>query len=153
MGIINNLSFAVGHKTFIAALVGVFAYIYHCLNELFIILTLLILIDYITGIVKIFVNDDLFFDSKKAIKGAVKKLMYFILILMGFLADFIMNLTTDKLSVDIETNGTIGIIVALYLIANEAFSTLQNLIEIGLPVPKILLNFYGKLKDDKGETT
>lgn len=104
------------------------------------ILVAVVIIDYITGLSAAFVGKRL--DSRIGSKGIVKKVGYFILVALAHLLDRGTGMTAPVLQ-----TATIW-----FLIANEGISITENLGEIGVPIPKALLDALERLKTKKEET-
>lgn len=132
-------------KGMFSVVASVFSYLYGCINELIIILVIFMLFDYITGIILAIKQKQ--FNPDKGIDGAVKKACYSIIIIMGFLMDYIIGYIGPNLNLHINTGGLIGAAVVVYLISTEGLSATRNLINLGLPVPKFLINVFENLKE------
>lgn len=131
-------------------LLGIFGtvvgYLYNCLTELVVVLTFLIIMDYVLGIVASYMQDRKF-DKDKAIKGALKKVMYPFILALAFLGDYTLNYLSVIVHVVIPINGLVGIAAVAYLVGTEGFSCAKNLIEIGIPCPPFLMKFFGVVRD------
>lgn len=93
--------------------------------------------DYITGVIKAFINKNL--NSEIGAKGLLKKCLIFIVLFVSVLLDTC--LYPDKC--------ILRDIVCYYYIINEALSILENVGQMGVPLPKKLLEALEKLKNDK----
>ena len=131
-------------KGVIACIAGVFSYFTGCINETVIILAVLVVCDYATGVIASIYTDKKY-SWRQGVKGAVKKACYAFVILMGFVSDYILTKGIADIGVDLNTKGKIGMIVVLYLIGTEGFSILENLVKIGVPVPEKLKKFFEKI--------
>lgn len=109
------------------------------------VLVIFIIIDYITGIIKLYFTEQ-YFSRKIGIIGAIKKLLYGVLVLVGFLTDYFVTTTSVDLGLNIHTKGFISFIIVFYLISNEGLSILKNLKECGVPMPKFLINIFEKIR-------
>lgn len=138
-----------GAKTFIGLLTAVLLYFWDCITEVMIILLVVLVLDYITGIVQGFLNGG--FSWEKAWKGIVKKVMYGPVIVMGFAADYIIMYLVQNLGVEWGLSGVVGIAACLYLIGTEGFSIIQNLLLIGVPAPDFLQKVFGLIRDNAGK--
>ena len=139
-----------GIKGTIAAVTGVIAYLAGCLNELVIILVILMIFDYITGVMAAFVRKDL--ASWKGVVGILKKVSFMLLVTLGFLLDFIISyLVQEKAGATFSTGGIFGIATTLWLIGTEGMSIIENLGVIGVPIPKFLKPAFSKLKNQAEE--
>jgi toxin secretion/phage lysis holin len=131
-------------KGIIGSCIGVMSYLYGCISEIIIILVIFMIFDYITGVV-VALKERKFCKSVGA-WGVVKKVMYIILIVIGFLADFSAAYLIQKIGIKFSTNGALGLCVVLYLIGNEGLSLTKNLIALGLPAPPFLTKSFGLMK-------
>lgn len=100
-------------------------------------LIIFIVLDYITGVCKGIYRKEL--NSKKGLKGIIKKIGYLFIIILASLFDKITN----------KTDGTIRTITIYFFISNEAISILENWALMDLPLPKKLLNVFKNLTEGK----
>ena len=99
---------------------------------------LLNIIDWVTGWAK--ANKKKEESSRVGAIGAVKKLGYWVVVLVAFLISSIfVNFGHDMLGVDLSFLHLIGWWVLAMLIVNEARSVLENLVELGYEIPKVLI--------------
>lgn len=115
-----------------------------------IVLTLVMVIDYITGMAAAYVNAEL--SSRKGIRGIFKKLGYYSLVCVGITLDYILSSGLAQIGITNDVNIWFGLIIAIWLIINELISILENLSRLDVPIPKFLTKFVEKLKnnvDDK----
>lgn len=77
--------------------------------------------------------------SKACWVGILKKLGYWIMIAIGFGMSVIFVDIGEVIGVDLRVTTFIGWFVLATLIINEIRSILENLVEAGYPVPKILI--------------
>lgn len=117
---------------------GVISYIYGDLNSLLVTLFIVIVLDYITGLLKAFITKEL--SSSIGFKGILKKVL--ILCVVG-LAHLI-----DKCVGSGETWRNIAIV---FYICNEGLSILENAVACGLPVPAAIKNALKSLEEKEGE--
>ena len=117
-----------------------------------IVLTAVMLIDYITGIVAAYTKAEL--SSRKGIVGIIKKLGYFALVCVGVSVDYILYSALHQLGIGNDITMLFGLIVTVWLIINELISILENLARIDVPIPNFLTKIIKKLKttvEDKTE--
>lgn len=97
------------------------------------------IIDYITGIVKAKLKNKE--NSNKGLIGVVKKIGYWLLIFLSFFIPFLLTIIEKKLNLGININFIMdfGWFTLVCLILNETRSILENLVEIGVKVPKFLI--------------
>lgn len=97
---------------------------------------LLNIIDYTTGVIKSRIAGKT--SSSKGTVGLLKKLGYWLMILVGFLMSYLFIEVGTVIHVDLEVTSLIGWFVLCYLIINEIRSIIENLVEAGYNPPKIL---------------
>lgn len=136
-------------KTFIGALIVVLLYISESMQELFVILAIFMVLDYITGIISGMIKNG-GFNYKKGIIGAIKKLMYLVLILITIMLEFLIEYLAKNASVEIINVNSITVAMYIYLIGTEGLSIIQNLIILGIPVPRFMTKLFGLVKDEAG---
>lgn len=126
------------------ALMGLSAYLGELLIPLAILLVV-VCIDYITGMVGAWINQEL--SSKKGIKGIVKKLSYFLVVAVGMVVDWLIYSGLGKAGVEIDGGiSVIALLVTTWIIVNELISILENVDKIGIPIPSFLSRIISKLK-------
>ena len=138
-----------GIKGTIAAVTGVIAYLVGCLNELVIILVILMILDYATGVIAAYFKKEL--SSLRGLHGILKKFSFMLLVILGFLIDFVAIHLIEKTGVQFDTHGIFGIATTCWLIGNEGLSILENTAIIGLPIPPFLKPALVKLKNQVEE--
>ncbi len=116
---------------------SIFAYLFGRIDTLITTLIIFIVLDYITGVCKGIYRKEL--NSKKGLKGIIKKIGYLFIIILASLFDKITN----------NTDGTIRTITIYFFISNEAISILENWALMDLPLPKKLLNVFKNLTEGK----
>ncbi len=118
--------------TIVAVLTAVFGT--HWL--LFVGFLVLNVIDYITGVRKSrLTGKD---NSAKGVKGVWKKLGYWLMVLVAFLASAIFIEVGKTLGIDLSVTTYIGWFTIASLIINELRSILENFVEAGDNVPAVL---------------
>lgn len=137
-------------KTFIGALIMVITYISRSMHEVFVVLAVFMILDYITGMICAFVKNG-GFSYKKGIKGALKKLLYLVLILVAILIEMLVNYLSKDVGIFNQMGNSITLAVYIYLIGTEGLSIIQNLIILGIPVPPFIIKLFGLIKDDSGK--
>lgn len=138
-------------KTFLGALTYIFTFLTQSINEVFVVLAILMIFDYIMGVIRAIRNKSFNYDV--GIWGVIKKLLYVMIIATGYLADFLVNYLVNKLGLNFKTYGSLGFVIVFYLIGNEGISLYKHWIFLGLPVPSIFLyvfkNFKSIAKDEE----
>ena len=136
---------AVATKSVIGTLAYVAGYIKGSFNELLVILAIFIVCDYVTGTVLALARGE--FSVRKGLIGAVKKLFYICLVLMGFLIDMFVTNTGARIGLELATNGAFGMAINCYLIGTEGLSVIESLVALGLPVPAFMKKAMGIIKE------
>ena len=114
------------------------------------ILLLVMVLDYITGMIKAWYKQEL--SSRIGLKGILKKVCYFIIIVAAGVMDWLIVDGLKRIGVDFIMPFLLAAIVTVWLIINELISILENVAAIGGPVPGWLTKLLNRLKgavDDK----
>lgn len=93
-----------------------------------------IILDYVSGVIKAYVNKDL--SSRIGFKGLLKKVGVLLIVMLSVLVDRITGET-----------GAVRSLVIYYFVANEGLSILENLAVAGVTVPNAIKNALKVLKD------
>ena len=101
------------------------------------ILVLCNLIDYVTGLVASKYRDQKI-NSYKSFRGIVKKICMWLLVAVGALFDWLIIYSGEAVGVAIPVAFLIACAVAIWLICNEFISILENMKDIGVPIPPFL---------------
>lgn len=118
---------------------GITAFLTVYLGEHWILFALFLLfnaIDWITGWLKSRINKKE--NSQKGWLGVLKKLGYWLMILIAFSASVFFIEIGDTIGVDLGITKLLGWFVLASLSVNELRSILENFVECGYPVPEIL---------------
>lgn len=103
-------------------------------------LVIAIALDYISGLIKAFVNKEL--SSKIGLKGILKKVGILVIVALAVLIDKVTG-----------ESGAVRTLVIYYFVANEGLSIIENLGEAGLPIPEVLKKALKSLKNQsKGKS-
>jgi len=145
----HSLTHSFETRTFIGGLVLILSHISQSMHEVFIVLAVFMILDYITGVLCGLLKNG-GFDYKKGIKGLIKKLMYVVLILVTILLEFLIVFLAERAGIEIRVNGAIVTAIYVYLIGTEGLSIIQNLIILGIPVPSFIIKLFGLLRDESG---
>lgn len=110
-------------------------------------------IDYITGIKAACVQKEQV-SSYKSIQGITKKVFMYLLIVVGVFVDYMLQYMFNSLNIPISLPFVVGCIVACWLVLNEMLSILENLNDIGVPMPPFLMPLVERIRgvvEKKGE--
>ncbi len=110
-----------------------FTYIFGEMDKLFTALILLMVFDYITGVMCAITKKSL--SSKTGFKGIFRKMCILIVIALS-------NLSAEAVGIPYLRSAAIG-----FYLANESVSILENAGEIGVPYPKYLKEALLQLKE------
>lgn len=128
----------------ISVALGALAAYFNVLLIPLVILIAVMLIDYGTGMAEAYINKTL--NSRIGVKGILKKLGYVVLVCVGGVVDYLICAGLATAGVEFSSY-YFGLIVAVWLIINELISILENLSELGTPIPKFLVNVVRRLKN------
>ena len=131
---------------------GVFASIMGVLNSIFGILAIPIvllvicnIIDYVTGILASkFRGQEI--SSYKGIKGIAKKIGMWLLIIVGAIIDELIVYSVAQLGVVMPFTFIVSCVVAVWIICNELISILENLKDMEVPLPDLLMKLTKNIK-------
>ena len=84
--------------------------------------------------------------SYKGINGIAKKVCMWLLIAVGAVVDWLLLYCGDQLGVEIHLPMLAASLVAVWLIVNEVISILENIGDIGVPLPGFLTKIVQGLK-------
>lgn len=134
--------------------IAVFTYISGLLGNLaipFYILVLTNTIDYLTGIWASACRGERI-SSERGLRGIAKKVCMWLLVLVGSIVDYMIIALTSTLHIEIGFNNIVAIAVVFWLMANELISILENIHDIGVPMPDFLYNLTKYIKEKTEDT-
>ncbi len=103
------------------------------------------LIDYGTGLAASKYRNETI-NIYKGFRGIAKKICMWILVAIGALIDWLIIYTGQTIGITLPINFLIGCIVAIWLIANEIISILENMVDIGVTIPPFLMPLVKNIK-------
>lgn len=118
-----------------AGIGGIVTHIWGPWDALIVALVAMVIIDYITGVIKAAVQGKL--SSAVGFRGLLKKVAIFLLVAVGVMVDRVIP----------ATNEAVRSAVIFFYIANEGLSILENAGELGLPLPAALKKSLEKMQD------
>lgn len=125
-------------KAILSTLGAITGYLFGGLDILLEAFFIILIVDTVTGMFKHYVLGT--YESKKFRQGFVKK--------SGYMLALILAVQLDRITGD---TGTLRTALLFCFIANESASIVENLGEIGVPIPPVLAKGIAVLKD-KSET-
>lgn len=126
----------------VAVIATFFTYLFGGWDVALGILITFMILDYITGVVWAFIQKTL--NSEVGFKGLVKKCMILVVLIIGTMLDRLLNTET----------WIFRTLVAYFYIANEGISLLENISNLGVPIPtkiKDALEQLNKENDERAE--
>ena len=109
------------------------------------------IVDYITGIYAAKCRGERV-SSDVGFRGIAKKICMWLLVLAGWIVDYIIMTMGEMLDIRTGFNCLISLAVIFWLLANELISILENISDIGTPLPPFLLKLAQMVKDKAEET-
>lgn len=112
------------------------------------------LIDYATGLAASKYRNQKI-NSYKSFRGIVKKVCMWLLVAVGALIDWLIIYAGETVGITIPVAFLIACAVAIWLICNEFISILENMKDIGVPIPPFLqplVNNVQKQVEDKSKS-
>ena len=134
-----------GLQAIISAALAAFAVYMGALAVPIIVLMVMMIIDYLSGMSAAWVHGDL--SSRVGAKGIVKKVGYMALIVVAMGVDYLIYSGTTAANITVNYNMWFGLLVAVWLIINEMISILENLSKLGVPIPDFLTKIIQRLKN------
>lgn len=135
----------------ISVVLGALASYFNVLLIPVLVLVTVMVIDYATGMTSAYKNGQI--ESKVGLLGILKKVSYLVLVAVGGVVDYLICSGLATAEFDFGVTYCCGLIVCVWLIINELISILENLSELGTPIPKFLVNIVHRLKDSVDDDT
>ncbi|MBQ6929833.1 MAG: phage holin family protein [Oscillospiraceae bacterium] len=104
------------------------------------------IIDYATGIVAAVCRGERV-SSNIGFKGIAKKVCMWLLVLAGHIVDFIIVEMGHTMQIEFGLNCLVALAVIFWLLANELISILENISDIGTPLPPFLTKLVEMVKE------
>ena len=127
---------------------GIFGAISSLLGALAVPVFLLVLcnvIDYVTGIwASKFRGQEI--SSYKGIRGITKKVCMWLLIVVGAIVDKLIIYAVAQVGLIMPFTFMVACVVAIWLVCNEIISIIENLKDIGVPLPTFLEKLVANIK-------
>lgn len=102
-------------------------------------------VDYATGVIAAKYREETI-SSYKGIRGIIKKVCMWLLVLIGAWIDILINYAIEVAGVDFTLPFVVATIVAVWLVVNEIISILENLHDIGVNIPPFLMPLMKNIK-------
>lgn len=108
------------------------------------------LIDYITGLIASKYRDEQV-SSYKGMRGIVKKVCMWLLVVVGAVIDELIQYTAQTMGVNFQIPFIVATLVAVWIVVNEVISILENMIDIGVTLPPFLMPIVKRIKKEVEE--
>lgn len=103
------------------------------------------IVDYITGLFAAkYRTEDI--NSYKSIRGIIKKICMWLLIVVGAWLDILINYAIHTAGVSLTLPFIVATVVAVWLVVNEMISILENMLDIGVDMPPFLMPIVKYIK-------
>ena len=109
-----------------------------------VVLLITMTVDYVTGMISAYVRHEL--SSNTGTVGIIKKVSYMFAVAVGIIVDYVCSTTLVNVGLEGTPVYFFGILVTVWLLLNELLSILENLSEIGVPLPAFLTKIVERLK-------
>jgi len=93
-------------------------------------------------------------DNALKIKGFIKKLCYGLAVVAAIGVDYVIVTISERIGYSINASPYFAMLCTVWLVINECISILENLTEIGVPMPVFLIKIAKRLKnsvEEKGD--
>lgn len=109
-------------------------------------------IDYATGLAAAkYRNQQV--DSYRGLRGIAKKISMWLLVVVGAIIDQLLKYAAVTIGFTLPITFLVACVVAIWLICNEVISILENIKDIGVPIPPFLLPLLKNLKSQTENIT
>ena len=108
------------------------------------------IVDYITGIIASVYRGEKV-SSNVGYRGIAKKICMWLLVAVGYVLDYLIITFGSNIGINLEFKCLIAVAVVLWLLVNELISILENISDIGTPLPPFLLKVTQLLKSKTEE--
>ena len=123
---------------------------FHKLMGPVIVLAIVMAGDYVTGVAAAWVTGTL--SSRAGLLGFIKKLGYLVAVGVAVVVDYVITEAAAGTGMELGNNHIFGLLVTIWFILNECISILENLSEIGVPLPGFLSAIVKRLKKSTEKT-
>ena len=112
----------------------------------FYILVLTNILDYLTGIGAAVYRGERV-SSETGFHGIAKKVCMWLLVLVGYIVDYIIISMGQTMHIEFGFSCLVAAAVVFWLLANELISILENVADIGVPMPAFLMKAVELVKE------
>ena len=129
-----------------AVFAGAAVYFRQLLGPL-VVLAIVMVADYVSGMAAAWATGTL--SSRAGVIGIIKKVGYLFAVGVAIVVDYVINGAAQSAGVDLGSLAgfhVFGLLVTIWLVLNECLSILENLNEIGVPLPGFLIAIVKRLR-------
>ena len=130
----------------LAVTIAAFATYFQQLLAPVVMLLVVMVLDYVSGVAAAFVNKELC--SRTGVIGIIKKVCYLLIVAVGIMVDYVIFLAGEQMGTDLTGYYLIALVIIVWLIINECISILENAAHMGLPVPSFVAKILERLKTE-----
>ncbi|MBQ9845787.1 MAG: phage holin family protein [Oscillospiraceae bacterium] len=109
------------------------------------------IVDYVTGIAAAAKRGERI-SSSVGFWGIVKKIFMWLLVFVGYVVDYAIEAISTTMHIDINVGGIVALAVIFWLMVNELISILENIHDVGVPLPPFLVKLVDYIKEKTEET-
>lgn len=102
-------------------------------------------IDYATGLLAAKYRRQAL-DSYKGFRGIAKKVCMWLLVAVGAVMDWLLLYASETVGISLPFAFLVACVVAIWLICNELLSIMENIADIGVPLPDFLMRIVKYVK-------
>ncbi len=102
-------------------------------------------IDYATGLLAAKYREQAL-DSYKGFRGIAKKVCMWLLVVIGAVIDWLLLYASETVGIRLPFTFLVACVVAIWLICNELLSIMENIADIGVPLPGFLTRIAKYIK-------
>lgn len=132
-------------KTTVTAIMSVFTSLFGALAIPIILMVGCNVIDYITGLIAAPPRGQ-GISSYRGIHGIMKKVCMWLLVVVGVIIDQLLQYASETVGFANPFTFLVATVVAIWIICNEIISILENIVDIGVPVPGFLIPLVKNIK-------
>ena len=132
-------------QTIVTAVMGVLTSIFGALAIPVLLMVACNIIDYGTGLAAAKYRSQ-HINSYKGLRGIIKKVSMWLLVAVGAVIDQLLLYASTTVGFKIPFSFLVAGVVAIWIICNEIISILENIKDIGVPIPSFLLPLTKNIK-------
>lgn len=132
-------------KTFFTAVFATLSSLFGALTIPILLLVAGNVIDYVTGVFAASKRGETI-SSDIGLAGIIKKVCMWLLVVVGAIVDSLIKYAADTAGMTFPFSFLVACIVAIWLVCNELLSILENIGDIGVPLPEFLVKIVRHIK-------